>query len=222
MELSEKDLQTRTRILDVASDMFNQHGFNRITMSEIAEKLGMSKKTLYRFFSGKEELTIAVVMYYRSKFDDSIMPIVQEETEDFMGKLMRIGSVVSTLMGNVPVCFVNDLEKYMPNVLREHAEWKRKKISESLGSILREGIQSGSFRSHLSVELITLMYLTVVENLFRPDVFAQISMTPSQMYIAVMRVFFEGIMTDAGREQFRYKILSDAEKLFKSEVLLPW
>ncbi|GAB1430199.1 hypothetical protein MASR2M18_10320 [Ignavibacteria bacterium] len=222
MELSEKDLQTRTRILDVATEMFNRHGFNRVTMNEIAEKLGMSKKTLYRFFSGKEELTVAVVMYYRAKFDACIMPIVQEQTDDFTDKLMRIGSVVSTLMGNVPVCFINDLEKYMPNFLREHTEWKRNKISESLGSILREGIQSGAFRSHLSVELITMMYLTLAENLFRPEVFAQISVTPSQLYIAVMRVFFEGIMTDAGREQFRYKILSDAEKLFKSEMLLPW
>lgn len=222
MELPEKDRQTRLRILEAATDFFHQHGFSRVTMDEIAEKLGMSKKTLYKYFAGKEELTVGVALYYRQKFDACIAPIVEEQTDDFIGKLMRIGSMVSTFIGNTPVCFVKDLEKFMPELWREQTEWRRNKITVSLGAILREGMQNGVFRTHLSGEVLITMYLTLVENMFRPEVFSRLSLTSGQLYISMVRVFFEGIMTDAGREQFRYKMLADAEKYFKSDAALPW
>ncbi len=210
-----KEQQTRQRIVEAATVIFHQHGFNRVTMDEIAENLGMSKKTLYKYYAGKEDLIIAVVEHYRLKFDACISPIVLEVTDDFVDKLLRLGSAVSTMISNAPICFIKDLEKYLPDVWRDHAAWKHRKTNESLREILQEGIQKGVFRTFLSSEVIILMFLTLTENLFKPDVLAQLPITPSQLYISIMRVFFEGIMTDNGREQFRYKMLSDAEKKFK-------
>ena len=47
---------TREKIIELISEKFFREGFSRTTMDEIATDLHMSKKTIYKFFSSKEEL----------------------------------------------------------------------------------------------------------------------------------------------------------------------
>ena len=51
----------RKMILDIAAETFLEHGFERTSMSMIAERLGGSKATLYNYFKSKEELFLAVL-----------------------------------------------------------------------------------------------------------------------------------------------------------------
>ncbi|MCE9849156.1 TetR/AcrR family transcriptional regulator [Aeromonas allosaccharophila] len=56
-----KSEERRQAILDVAREAFTQLGFENTTMSEIANRAGGSKATLYNYFSSKEELFAAVI-----------------------------------------------------------------------------------------------------------------------------------------------------------------
>ena len=55
--------EKRREIVDVAAELFEKHGFDRTSMSMIAERLGGSKATLYGYFKSKEELLDAVLVY---------------------------------------------------------------------------------------------------------------------------------------------------------------
>ncbi|WP_263770296.1 TetR/AcrR family transcriptional regulator [Propionivibrio soli] len=46
----------RQAILDIAAQVFQEHGFERTSMSEISARVGGSKATLYSYFPSKEEL----------------------------------------------------------------------------------------------------------------------------------------------------------------------
>src|SRR5690606_41317726 len=50
------DEDVKKRIMDEARSLFFRYGFSKVTMDEAAEGLGMSKKTLYRYFPSKEVL----------------------------------------------------------------------------------------------------------------------------------------------------------------------
>ena len=52
---------TRQRIVDAARIHFFSHGFRSVTMDDLAEELGISKKTLYAHFPGKIDLLEAVL-----------------------------------------------------------------------------------------------------------------------------------------------------------------
>src|SRR5689334_8474004 len=52
---------TRTRALDVARRLFTQHGYDRTSLREIAEALGVTKAALYYHFRSKEELLVTLV-----------------------------------------------------------------------------------------------------------------------------------------------------------------
>lgn len=51
----------RQAILDVAAEVFREHGFEQSSMSEITARVGGSKATLYSYFASKEELFLEVM-----------------------------------------------------------------------------------------------------------------------------------------------------------------
>jgi len=55
--------QTRLRILDAAYGLFWRQGFLRISMDEIAARVGITKRALYQHFRSKDDLMAAVLVY---------------------------------------------------------------------------------------------------------------------------------------------------------------
>jgi AcrR family transcriptional regulator len=71
--------EVRQRILRAAETLFLTHGFSRITMDELAGELGMSKKTLYAHFAGKEDLFRAVADRFVGELRADLTAIVADE-----------------------------------------------------------------------------------------------------------------------------------------------
>jgi AcrR family transcriptional regulator len=55
--------EKRQEIVKAAQELFEEHGFERTSMSMISERVGGSKATLYGYFRSKEEILQAVLVY---------------------------------------------------------------------------------------------------------------------------------------------------------------
>ena len=55
------DINTKVRIRDKAKELFLRYGIRSVSMDDIANQLGMSKKTIYQYFTDKNELVDAVI-----------------------------------------------------------------------------------------------------------------------------------------------------------------
>ena len=53
--------RTTTAILDAAVVEFEQHGFRRVALDDVARRAGVSRMTIYRRFTGKDQLVEAVI-----------------------------------------------------------------------------------------------------------------------------------------------------------------
>lgn len=51
-----KKLETRQRISDLATEMFLRHGFDAVRVADVAERVGVSEKTIFNYFPTKESL----------------------------------------------------------------------------------------------------------------------------------------------------------------------
>ncbi|HRX00424.1 MAG TPA: helix-turn-helix domain-containing protein, partial [Cyclobacteriaceae bacterium] len=56
MELTD----TKSKILKGATELFLRYGIRSVSMDNIANHLGVSKKTLYQFFKDKNEMVFSV------------------------------------------------------------------------------------------------------------------------------------------------------------------
>lgn len=70
-------------LLDVAFSLFNQYGYRKVTVDDIAQKRGISKRTLYQHFESKEEIVKQVVDRRLHQLDDSIEIIAQDQSLTF-------------------------------------------------------------------------------------------------------------------------------------------
>ncbi|MFJ2755528.1 TetR/AcrR family transcriptional regulator [Nocardioides sp. NPDC087217] len=51
----------RQRLADVAMDLFAEHGFETVTVEQIAERAGVSARTVHRYFPAKEDMVIGML-----------------------------------------------------------------------------------------------------------------------------------------------------------------
>lgn len=54
-------VDTKERILDAALELFAQSGYSGTSMSDIAERIGITKGALYKHYSGKQEILDSIV-----------------------------------------------------------------------------------------------------------------------------------------------------------------
>ena len=83
--------EKRREIVQVASDLFHDNGYERTSMSMISEKLGGSKATLYGYFSSKEELLAATLVYDVTEEADRLMNQFLSE-KDLRSGLIKLGT----------------------------------------------------------------------------------------------------------------------------------
>src|SRR5215467_11521395 len=73
---------TRARILDVALELFAERGYAGTSVRDIAERLGMTKSSLYYHFASKEDVLNALVTPLIEDLDEFIADAAAAERAD--------------------------------------------------------------------------------------------------------------------------------------------
>jgi AcrR family transcriptional regulator len=98
--------EKRREIVRVASELFEEHGFERTSMSMISERLGGSKATLYGYFKSKEQLLAAVLLYDVTDQADRQMNEFLS-SDDLREGLIKLGVAYMTRrLSSVPIANV--------------------------------------------------------------------------------------------------------------------
>ncbi|OGG55831.1 MAG: hypothetical protein A3F84_24780 [Candidatus Handelsmanbacteria bacterium RIFCSPLOWO2_12_FULL_64_10] len=196
------DPQIRDRILETAREQFFQLGFTKVTMDEIASGLGMSKKTLYRFFSGKDELLREVVELNRGEIERGLDEILQDRGLSFAEKLKRLMAFLAMKLSRIGPLFMQDLHRNAPELWKEIEAFRRQKATSVFGDLIEEGVRKGVFRGDVDRQLLTLMYVNLIQGIIHAEVLSQLPLSASQAFEAIIKVLFEGILTDEFRATY--------------------
>jgi AcrR family transcriptional regulator len=86
---AQKKAQSRRQILDAARDVFFRDGFMTANLDEVAEKAGVAKGTLYRYFDSKADLYVAVLADNGDAFTQRMRDAARE------GELSAIENVLA-------------------------------------------------------------------------------------------------------------------------------
>src|SRR3990170_7214026 len=92
------DLKDQERIMEAAREKFFEQGFMKVTVDEIASDLGMSKKTLYKFFPSKEDLVRKAIHFMLRQVNARIEVIVKSE-KPFVEKMSELLVLIGRMWG---------------------------------------------------------------------------------------------------------------------------
>lgn len=71
----------KTAILEVAARLFNEKGFNAVSMRDLASTLEIKASSLYNHISSKEEILSDIILSIGSQFTDGMQTIVSDSTD---------------------------------------------------------------------------------------------------------------------------------------------
>lgn len=199
----ENDQELKTRIINTARDQFYVHGFSKVTVDEIATKLGISKKTLYKYFESKDDLVREVTNTTMMEMEACCKQFLENDSIDFVEKLKNMMTFVAMHYAKVGKPLLEDLEKNAPHVWKQIDDHRAESIAVNFGSLLKEGVEKGIFRNDIDRELIMLIYNNIIQNIIKPEVLTHIPYTAAQVFETIVKIIFEGILTEDARARYR-------------------
>src|SRR5262245_39265398 len=106
------------RIVAAARRHFLAHGFRRVTMDDLAEELGMSKKTLYAHFPSKAALLEAVLLDKSRAIEAEVARITSECSSDFLAGLHQLLACLQRHAEEIRPPFLRDLQREAPELFK--------------------------------------------------------------------------------------------------------
>ena len=197
-----EDNEIKERILKKAEEMFTQFGFSRVTMEEIAADLGMSKKTLYKFFPGKEQLLKEMVSTKKCELEDYVLKLWGNENLSFLEKLKILMNYISQNNSAFRGPLAHDLQKNFPAIWDEITESRRTHSLEKFSLLIKEGIEKGVFRNDIDQQILFLIFMSALQGALNPEALVELPVSGTQVLEAIVKVFLEGVFTEEGRNTF--------------------
>lgn len=84
----------RRAILDRSAELFAEHGYDRASMSKIAEACGVSKANLYHYYRDKEELLFDVIRFHL----EELLEVVEAADGPDLSPADRLKELIAALL----------------------------------------------------------------------------------------------------------------------------
>lgn len=189
------------RIVRQARAHFFAHGYCQCTMDELAAELGMSKKTLYVHFAGKEALMRAVIEDLGREIRASADELFANRQLNFAEKLRGFAEGMIERLGRLNPRTMRDLQRFAPELHQLMAEMREKNIPYVFGRFIEEGQLAGMVRTDLDTAFAVQFFLQAMNGLIQPATMERLHLTPRDILPRAIELLFGGLLTPAGRKE---------------------
>lgn len=150
-------------IMQTATDLFDQYGFDKISVTDIAEKAHVSRASIYNFFESKDNLRRVII---KDIVDTSIRRVraLLEKDGDFIDKIGAYIQIRTWYYGRYSLRFFFDSVESDPE-LRQYFDEFTATQRALLIEFIDEGKRSGVFSSDISNTAIE-MYIDIFQSYY--------------------------------------------------------
>lgn len=194
-----RDNSAAQRIVTAARAHFFAHGFRSVTMDDLAEELGMSKKTLYASFPSKAALLEAVLMDKFRNVESDLDAIMAQRSDDTLTELQRFLACMQQHTEEIQPPFVRDIRREAPELFQVIEKRRREMIQRYFGKIFAEGRKAGLVRKDIPVKLIIEILLGAVQAIMNPSKMDELGLDPKTGYSSIVSVILDGVILKKGR-----------------------
>ena len=189
----------RENIINKATELFLTLGFKSVTMDDIANELGISKKTIYVHFENKTKLVEATtfeMFELISKGIDDICVLERDPIEE----MYVIKKLVLEHLKDETSSPYHQLQKYYPKFFNSLRSKQYGLMEKCVADNLNRGIALGLYRDNLEVEFISKIYFTCIMALRDNQLFPLHNSSMSSLMNHYLDYHVRGICTSKGLE----------------------
>ena len=190
------------KILERVSALYRKYGIKSVTMDDVANELGISKKTLYQHVGDKAELVEKVVEHTR-ECNFSAMSDTKGSGGNAIEQLIDVSQRVNELMKDHSPSYEYDLRKYYPDIYKKLMAARRKLMYDSILKNIRQGKEEGVYRKDLDEKIIAKLHLLRMEGIRSGEIFDENELRSSKFFTELFVYHIHGLATSRGLEILR-------------------
>ena len=168
-------------------------------MDDLANEMAMSKKTLYAHFPSKRALLEAVIQHKFYDIDHDLKAITSGASSNCLHSLERLLDCMQRHMEEIQPSFVRDMRRGASDLFQLVERRRRDIIQRHFGQVLLQGRRTGLIRQDIPPRLAIEILLGVMHAIMNPPKMEELGLTPKQGFTAIIKVVFEGLMTEKPR-----------------------
>jgi AcrR family transcriptional regulator len=192
-------MEAKERILEKAHELFMQYGIRSVSMDDIANSLGMSKKTLYQYFIDKDELVEAVV-------DGHIMIMqtdcadCRKEAKNAVHEIFITMENIIEQLSNMNPMVLNDLAKFHFKAYQRFREHKDKFLAKIIRDNIEWGKKEELYRPDINTDVMSKFRLESMMIPFNISVFPPGKYNLAAISGQIIEHFVYGLVTIKGHK----------------------
>jgi TetR/AcrR family transcriptional regulator, cholesterol catabolism regulator len=214
-------MDVKERILQKATELYMRYSVRSVTMDDIAEQTGVSKKTIYHFFADKDELVEAVFSAEVGQ-SETCCDIDRASAANAIDEVFKAMEMVERMFRAMNPAVLFDVQKYHPKAYVHFEKHKNEYLQMVIRKNLQRGIAEGLYREDMNVDIITRYRLESMMLPFSPAFRTAGKYDLADLEIELTQHFLYGVVSPKGyklilkyQQERNKKTLKDEKKLVK-------
>ena len=192
----------RERIMDQATELFLRRGFSRVTTDELAEAVGVSKKTIYLHFRSKDQLLRQAMERKMDRIRAHIQEIGDRPNISSVEKLKAMLGLVGVQFASLSSEPLQDISRKAPQIWRTIEESRSRIFHDNVGAVIQAGIREGAIRKDIDPKLIVDILLMIVQHILNPEKLFVLSASAKEVFETVVKITYQGLLSENARKSF--------------------
>mgnify|MGYP001456076411 FL=1 len=190
-------MNIKLNIVEKANTLFRTYGFRGVTVDDICKECGISKKTIYNYYSDKQSLANETIKYHYNNLHKEIKEII-DLSDNSIETFFKISSHFRETLNDTTPLFVHDLKKFHPDLYNNHQDYKENLFEKSLQKVLIKGKNEGFIRDDINDTIVSKLRIEMIEIGFNQDVFPLKKYNYRDIQLISFDLFLRGIVTTDG------------------------
>jgi len=190
-------MEIQERIRQKADELFRRYGIRSVTMDEIATQLGMSKKTIYQYYTDKDQLVDAVAVD-EIQFSQECCMKDAAVSANAIEEIFRVMEFVEVMFRNMNPSMLHDLEKYHPVGYRKFLDHKNKFLYDMVRKNIERGIKEELYRPEIDIEIMSRYRIESMLLGFNTELFPPSKFNLVKLQQEILEHFLYGLATLKG------------------------
>lgn len=206
------EINTKDRIKQKAKELFMRYGIRSVSMDDIATQLGISKKTIYQYFTDKDELVDGVV-------DEDVQTMQTDCLEtgslakDAVDEIFLIVERIVEQFRNMNPMVIYDLEKFHVRAYQRFMEHKTKFLLQMIRKNLEWGVKEELYRPDINIDVLSKFRLESMMIPFNIDLYPPSRYNLADVTTEIMEHFVFGVASLKG-----YKLILKYQRTRNKKV----
>lgn len=195
----------KLHILKNVGKLYLKFGIRSVTMDDVAREFGISKKTLYLYFTDKKDLVRQVIDYYK---ENPVFNLNEKNTGNAIDRIFALRSHLAKILKYFNNNLERDLKKMYPDLFKTVYQFKRTRILNEIKINMEDGIREGLFRTGLSPEFIAKLQVGQMLYTLNPEkgVFNENETATIELFDQIMDYHMHAICTGEGLDYYRKQL----------------